>query len=82
MKITDELSCAELVELVTDYLEGALGERDRERFEEHLSFCGYCQTYLDQVRTTVRVTGQLSENDLDPQMAERLLDAFHGWKRE
>ena len=61
-----ELSCRELVELVTDYLEDALGEADRRRFEAHIAGCGGCTRYLEQLRLTVRLTGTLSPSDLSP----------------
>jgi anti-sigma factor RsiW len=81
MKTSEELSCAELVELVTDYLEGALSAADRERFEEHLGDCDGCSIYLDQMRRTIELTGRLSEADLDPQTKAALLATFREWKR-
>ena len=80
MKLADDLSCAELVELVTDYVEGALDPRDRERFEEHIVFCDGCTNHLDQMRTTITVVGRLEETDLGNEMAAELLAAFRGWK--
>jgi anti-sigma factor RsiW len=73
--------CRELVELVTDYLEGALPEEERVRFEEHLSACDGCTAYLEQMRQTIRLTGMLSEEDVPPEARERLLEAFRGWKQ-
>ena len=58
------LSCQELVELVTEYLEGVLGEADRTRFDAHLSSCPGCRTYLDQMRTTLEVSGRVREDDV------------------
>ena len=80
MKLSEELTCAELVELVTDYLEGGLAAGDRERFEEHLMFCDGCDNYLEQIRRTVAVSGRLREEDLPGGLEERLLSAFQGWK--
>jgi len=80
MKLVEELTCAELVELVTDYLEDGLDARDRERFEEHLMFCDGCDNYLEQIRRTVAVSGRLREEDLPGELEERLLSAFQGWK--
>lgn len=77
-----ELTCAELVELVTEYLEGALPAEQLERFEEHLVYCAPCVTHLDQMRHTIRATGRLREEDLDPALADELLVAFRGWARE
>ena len=80
MKLSEELTCAELVELVTDYLEGGLAAGDRERFEEHLTFCDGCDVYFAQIRRTVAVSGRLREEDLPGGLEERLLSAFQGWK--
>ena len=55
----DELTCKELVEVVTDYLEDRLPPAERVRFEEHVAFCSWCRTYLDPMRETVRLTGTL-----------------------
>jgi predicted anti-sigma-YlaC factor YlaD len=76
----DELTCKELVEVVTDYLEGRLPPAERVRFEEHVAFCSWCRTYLDQMRETVRLTGTLREDDLSPEARDGLLRAFHDWK--
>ena len=76
-----ELTCAELVELVTEYLDGALPPEELERFEIHLVYCSPCTTHLEQVRETIRATGGLREEDLDPALADELLAAFRGWRR-
>jgi anti-sigma factor RsiW len=80
VKLTDELTCAELVELVTDYLEGALPPGEQERFEEHLISCEGCANHLDQMRSTIAVLGRLADDDLEPELLEDLLRAFRGWK--
>jgi len=67
------------VELVTAYLDDALDPADRERFEEHLVFCDGCQNYLEQIRTTVRLTGQL-EWEFPPELQEQMLEAFRNWR--
>lgn len=74
------LTCPELVELVTDYLEGALSRRDRRRFESHLATCEGCQIHLDQIRATRGIAGRLAEEDVAPEALEELLTAFQGWK--
>jgi anti-sigma factor RsiW len=76
-----DLSCVELVELITDYFEGALSARDRRRFEAHLTACDGCGAYLEQMRHTISLTGRLREEDVPPELEERLLVAFEGWKR-
>jgi anti-sigma factor RsiW len=74
------LSCRELVELVTDYIEDALDRRTRSRFERHISGCPHCTEYLEQIRETVRLTGMLREDQLEPRAREELLAAFRTWK--
>jgi predicted anti-sigma-YlaC factor YlaD len=78
---TEALSCQELVELVTDYLEGALEAAELARFDQHLAACGKCRQYLEQLRQTIRITGTLRPDDLSPEAEAALLDAFHGWAR-
>jgi anti-sigma factor RsiW len=77
----EELSCQELVELVTDYVEGALPSELHERFDRHIAHCSGCQTYLEQMRATIRVTGTLTPESLSPEAERALLDALRGWGR-
>jgi anti-sigma factor RsiW len=77
----DDLSCQELVELITDYLEGALAPETRARVELHLGGCDGCASYLDQMRDTIRIVGALREEDLDPRLRDELVGAFRGWHR-
>jgi anti-sigma factor RsiW len=77
-----DLACREVVELVTDYLEGALRDRDRERFERHLGGCDGCAAYLEQMRVTLRVAGRIGPEAIDPAFRERLMVAFRGWAEE
>ncbi len=74
--------CRELVELVTEYLEGALPEADRLALEAHLAECDGCTRYLEQMRTTIRVTGTLTEERIAPEAREALLGAFRAWRAE
>ncbi len=74
------LTCREFVELVTEYLEGALPAGDRQRFEEHLALCPGCETYLGQMRQTVALLGQVTEESLAPDAQDALLAAFRHWK--
>jgi anti-sigma factor RsiW len=76
---TQSLSCQELVELVTDYLEGALDAALRRRFEAHIAECDGCTEYLEQLRQTIRVTGTLSAQDLPPDAERTLMHAFRDW---
>jgi len=79
MKLDRELACQEVVELVTSYLEDALEPAERERLEEHLVFCDGCQNYLEQMRTTIRLTGRVAL-ELPAALEQQLLDAFRGWR--
>ncbi len=74
------LTCKELVELVTEYLEGVLSFEDKERFEAHLATCNGCTVYLEQMRKTIQAVGNLEENSLSPQAKENLLRLFQNWK--
>jgi len=76
------LVCRELVELVTDYLEGSLSRRDRARFDAHLAECPHCTEYVAQFRETLRLTGTLRESDVSPEAEEALLAQFADWKNE
>ena len=78
---THEMTCKELVELVTAYLEGTLSALDGARFEEHLAECPGCRTYLQQMRQTIHVLGGLPEESLSADSREELLRAFRTWKR-
>ena len=76
-----DLTCQELVELVTDYLEGALTDADRLDFERHLVWCSWCRDYVDQMRLSVDLTGEPGETEPPSPLREQLLDAFRDWKR-
>ena len=78
---TVELSCQEFVELVTAYLEGTLTPAESSRFDGHLSDCGHCAHYLEQIRQTIRVTGTLRPEDISANAEEELLKAFRGRRR-
>jgi anti-sigma factor RsiW len=74
------LSCREVVELVTDYFEGALAPDVRARFETHIGRCEACPAYVEQLRVTREVVGHLGPEDLDPRVEQDLLVAFRDWK--
>jgi anti-sigma factor RsiW len=77
-----ELVCQEVVELVTDYLEGALSRSERRRFEAHLAGCENCTEYLAQMRATIRLTGRLDAEDLTPAMREEFTALYRRWRSE
>ena len=79
MRRDRELTCVEVVELVTAYLDGALDAADREHVEEHLVFCDGCSTYLEQIRQTVALAGRLRPEDIPAPLQEKLLEAFRNW---
>jgi anti-sigma factor RsiW len=72
----EEMTCKELVELVTDYLERRLSPLERRRFEEHVLGCPGCSAYLEQLRRTIRLTGALREEHIPPRVRNELLAAF------
>lgn len=75
-----DLTCKEVVEIVSNYLEGALSAEDRERFDAHLSVCDGCTSYVEQMRETIRLTGMLTEEQVPVEQRERLRQAFRDWK--
>jgi len=80
MPMSGYLTCEELVELVTEYLETALSPADRARFEEHMMTCPSCQAHLDQMKGTIETVGRLSMDGLPPAAERDLLEAFRDWK--
>lgn len=76
----EAMECRAAVELMTDYLEGALDPRMHNRFETHLADCPACTAYLDQMRATIATTGKLREEDIEPATRDRLLEAFRGFR--
>ena len=77
-----ELVCQQMVELVTAYLEGALPDPDRQRFERHLAGCPHCTEYLAQMRETIRLAGRVTLEDLTPGMRTDLTDVYRRWRAE
>jgi anti-sigma factor RsiW len=75
----EELVCMQIVELVTDYVEGTLSRADRRRFESHLSGCEHCTEYLEQMRITIKLTGRLATEDLTPAMREDFGELYARW---
>jgi anti-sigma factor RsiW len=77
----DYFTCRELVELVTNYLEGALTPADHAQFEAHLALCPGCTIYVQQMRQTIALLGKLSEPTIAPHARDELLAIFRNWKR-
>ena len=80
MPIAEEIVCQDLVELITDYLEGALDAGTRARFEAHLRGCPHCTDYMEQMRETIHLTGRLRAEELDPGARAELLRVFRDWR--
>jgi hypothetical protein len=76
----EELTCQELVELVTDYFEGAMASEERERFEIHVADCPGCSIYLEQMRTTLLLTRASADLAERPETTA-LLEAFRDYRR-
>ena len=77
-----DIVCQQAVEMVTDYLEGALSRRDRRRFESHLRGCPNCSAYLDQIKTTIELTGAMDPEDLTSEAKRDLIDLYRRWRYE
>jgi anti-sigma factor RsiW len=74
--------CRQAVELVTDYLEGALSATDRRRFEAHLAECPPCTDYLAEMRATIRLAGTVTPDDLSAQAQDDLIALYRHWRAE
>jgi anti-sigma factor RsiW len=74
-----DLTCKELVELVTGYVDGSLRGRRRRRFQAHLAACDGCTRYVAQMETTIRATGRLTEDQVTDEQKAALLAAFRDW---
>ena len=77
----EHVTCQEVVELVTDYLERALPSDEATLFEQHLNFCDGCVVYVEQMRSTVVNVGRVREEDVPPEAKDRLMAAFREWRR-
>jgi anti-sigma factor RsiW len=77
-----DIVCQQAVELVTDYLEGRLSRPARRRFEKHLAGCPHCTEYLAQLRATIRLTGQVTPEDVSPRMRADLIELYRRWQSE
>ncbi|HXI94967.1 MAG TPA: zf-HC2 domain-containing protein [Candidatus Acidoferrum sp.] len=74
------MNCRQVVELMTDYLEGALSPVERARFDEHIAGCDGCRAYLEQLRMTRRVLGRLADEPVPADVERDLLEAFRSWR--
>ena len=76
-----DFGCKDLVEAVTDYLEGTMAPGERRRFDRHLAGCEGCQEYLVQLRSVIRVVGRPTVDAVPPGTMAGLLRAFRDWHR-
>ena len=77
----EDVPCRQIVEMITDYLEGALSDESTLIVERHLTACEGCAVYVDQMRATIRTTGALGEEDIPPEVMGPLMDAFRNLRR-
>jgi anti-sigma factor RsiW len=82
MSVSEDLTCRELVELVTAYLEGDLPPDEAARLERHVADCDGCAMVLDEFRDTIRLTGMLTEDAVSPRQRDTLLEVFRDWAAE
>lgn len=73
-------TCQDVVDLVTEYLDGGLESGERLAFERHVAICPPCRGYFAQMRRVSRVAGSLSEEDVPESLRNSLLEAFRDWK--
>lgn len=76
-----ELTCQELTEVLTDYLEGAMSRADAARLEAHLGECEGCVNYVSQMRQTIHAVRELRAAEVEATAPDEVLDAFRSWKR-
>ena len=75
-----DIVCREAVELVTDYLEDALSQAQRRRFEAHLANCPDCPEWLAQMRAIVALAGRVTPDDLTPRMQKEFIGLYRQWR--
>jgi anti-sigma factor RsiW len=74
------VTCREVVELMTDYLDGALSAADRAKFDHHLRGCDGCRAYLTQLRTARMLMGRIATEPVPETLKAELINAFRSWK--
>ena len=74
------LTCHDIIELLSTYIEDGLSAEDRRRVDEHLALCDGCTTYLEQMRETIRLSGMMTEEQVPDEEKTALLDAFRDWR--
>ena len=74
------LTCHEVIDLLSNYIDDALSPDERRRVDEHLALCDGCETYLEQIRETIRLSGGLAEEQVPEEEKVALLAAFRNWR--
>ena len=77
-----DIVCQQAVEMITDYLEGALSRRDRRRLDAHLRACPNCSAYLEQIQLTIKLTGTVEADDLSAEAQAELTELYRRWRTE
>jgi anti-sigma factor RsiW len=80
MSAAADIACREMVELITDYLEGALPRAERRRFRRHLDACDGCATYVEQMRQTIAMVGRIEPAEMTPAARDAMLHTFRDWQ--
>lgn len=75
------LTCQEITELVTEYLDGRMSPAERLRFDKHVGLCRHCRAYLGQMRTTVELVGQVPDEPVPNHVMAELRGRFAQWKK-
>jgi len=78
----DDLTCRELVEVITDYVEGAMSDADRARFDRHVGECSGCAAVMSQFRATIEVSGRLTEDQVSEEQRDAMRDVFRRWRAD
>ena len=73
------LTCRQMTELVTEYLEGTLSWKDRLRFQLHLGICRHCREYLREMKLTARTLGRLPQVQIPARTMDALMEQFRSW---
>jgi anti-sigma factor RsiW len=82
MMLVKDINCRHAVSLIGDYLEGKLSRRDRRRLEHHLAGCDACGAYLEQMRATIALAGQVGPEDLSDDALDALSEVFDNFQRD
>jgi predicted anti-sigma-YlaC factor YlaD len=78
--LAGKLTCKEVTEALTHYLEGSLSFGERVRFQMHLGMCFGCRRYLRQMKLTIRTLGALPAEPIPPAVRDELIQRFRSWR--